>query len=355
VLLQQLGATAGTFDDFSLLRLPGCILGRVAIVVRDEYRVYAEDGDYRAEASGALLYGALSQGELPAVGDWVALRAIAQGEAILHAVLPRRTKFSRRAAGTREDEQVIAANVDVALIICGLDGDFNLRRMERYLTLVHECGADPVLVLNKSDLCLDLKARLDAAQTVARGIPVVPISSTTVEGIAPLAPYLRAGKTFVLLGSSGVGKSTLLNRLSGEDLQRTSAVRDSDGRGRHTTTRRELIVLPQGAILIDTPGMRELQLWANQESLDQTFDDIAELAQYCRFRDCAHQVEAGCAVRDALASGELAAPRWESYRKLQSEIRRHELLTDKTAALGAKQRLKAIHKAQREIYKMRPK
>ncbi len=355
MLLQQLGATAETFSDFIIYAAAGCIPGRVATAIRDEYRIYAEDGDYRGEPSGALLYGALSRAELPAAGDWVALRVIAPGEAIVHAVLPRRTKFSRRAAGTREDEQVIAANVDTALILCGLDGDFNLRRIERYMTLVHESSAHPVIVLSKADLCADLEEKLHQAQGVARGKPVVPISATSSEGLEPLAPYIRSGETLVLLGSSGVGKSTLLNHLCAEERQRTAAVRESDGRGRHTTTRRELILLPQGAMVIDTPGMRELQLWGGQGSVEQTFDEIAGLGAHCRFRDCAHEGESGCAVGEALSNGSLDEARWESYRKLQAETRRHELLTDKTAALAAKQRLKAVHKAQREHYKMRPK
>jgi ribosome biogenesis GTPase len=355
VFFEQLGGGAGILSIFESYAAAGCVPGRVAVAIRDEYRVYSAGIEYRAEPTGALLYGALSRAELPAVGDWVALRVIGPDRAIVHAVLPRKTQFSRRAAGTREDEQVVAANVDTALIVCGLDGDFSLRRIERYLTLVHESGADPVLVLNKADICADLDDKLQQANSVARGKPVIPISSMSAEGVAALDPYIEAGKTLVLLGSSGVGKSTLLNRLLGEERLRTGAVRESDSRGRHTTTQRELIVLPRGAILIDTPGMRELQLWANRDSLDQTFDEIAALAVHCRFRDCSHAVEDGCAVREALANGDLDPARWESYRKLQGEIRRHEMMTDKQAALAQKQRWKVLHKAQKELYKRRSK
>ncbi len=345
------GANAGVLSDFESYAAAGCVLGRVAVAIRDEYRVLTPVGECHAEPSGALLYGALSRAELPAVGDWVALRIAGPDHAIVQAVLPRRSKFSRRAAGNREDEQVIAANVDTALIVCGLDGDFNLRRIERYLTLVQESGAEPVLVLSKADLCDRLNEKIEQTQSVARGKPVVPISSVTEDGIAPIEPYLQPGKTFVLLGSSGAGKSTLLNRLLGEERLRTAAVRESDSRGRHTTTHRELIVLPQGAILIDTPGMRELQLWANRDSLDQTFDDIAGFAANCRYRDCSHGVENGCAVQQALAGGKLDPARWESFRKLQGEIRHHEVMTDKNAALAQKQRWRVIHKAARKHYK----
>jgi ribosome biogenesis GTPase len=353
VSLYRLGATPEIFLHFESYAATGCMLGRVAVAIRDEYRVYTETGEFRAEASGALLFNALTRGDLPAVGDWVALRMVGDGEAIVQAVLPRRTRFSRRSAGTREDEQVMAANVDTALIVCGLDGDFNVRRLERYLTLVHEAGASGIVVLSKTDLCADLGGRIGEARAVARETPVVAISSIEDAGLGALEPHILPGRTLVLLGSSGAGKSTLLNRLIGFERQRTAGVRESDSRGRHTTTHRELIVLPGGGILIDTPGMRELQLWANEESLDQTFDDIAELARACRFRDCSHESERGCAVLAAIAAGSLDEARWESYRKLRREIHRHELLVDKTAAAAEKQKWKSIHKALRNHNKYR--
>jgi ribosome biogenesis GTPase len=328
----------------------GLIVGRVAASVRDEYRVLAPQGELHAQPCGALLYGASCRADLPVVGDWVRIRPIADGEAIVYEVLPRRTKFSRRAAGDREQEQVIAANVDTALIVCGLDGDFNPRRIERYLALVHESGASPVIVLSKADLCDNTAARIREAAAVARHSPVVTVSSLSENGPAALVPYLQPGQTIVLLGSSGAGKSTLVNRLLGTERQRTAPVRASDSRGRHTTTHRELIPLPSGAMLIDTPGLRELQLWANEESLDQAFDDIAELAAQCRFRDCAHSGEIGCAVLGAVASGALDASRLKSYRKLRREIHRHEMLADKPAAFAEKQRWKSIHKAIRQYY-----
>ncbi len=351
--LHQLGADAGILSEFEIYAASGSILGRVAASNRDEYRVLTDDVPYRAEPTGNLVYSARSRAELPAVGDWVALRIAGGDHAIVHAVLPRRTQFSRRSAGTREDEQVMAANVDVALIVCGLDGDFNLRRIERYLALICESGAVPVIALSKSDLCSDLDSQLNQARAIANGAPVVALSSMSGAGIAALMPYIAPRKTVVLVGSSGAGKSTLLNRLFGGERQRTAAVRESDSRGRHTTTERELVILPHGAILIDTPGMRELQLWAGAASIDATFDDIARLAAQCRFDDCAHRAEPDCAVRIALENGDLDPARWESYLKLQGEARHHERMAGTLAALAEKQRWKAIHKAQRAMYKSR--
>jgi ribosome biogenesis GTPase len=271
---------------------------------------------------------------------------------MIHAVLPRRTKFSRRAAGGREQEQMIAANVDLALIVCGLDHDFNLRRIERYLTLARESGAGAAVALNKADLCTDSEARAEEVLQIAGGAPVVVISAKSAEGIAPILQLIGQGRTVALLGSSGVGKSTLVNQLLGEERQRVQEIRESDGRGRHTTTFRELTPLPSGGALIDTPGMRELQLWAGPESLDSAFAEIAELALACRFRNCAHTLENGCAVQAALAGGELDPERWRSYQKLHAEIAWQERKTDVHAAQAEKQRWKKIHKAAR-VYKTR--
>jgi len=231
----------------------------------------------------------------------------------------------------------------------GLDGDFNVRRLERYLILAAESGASPVVVLNKADVCEDVAARVALVAEVAGAAPIVTVSAT--QGVEPLLPFLSTGRTVALLGSSGVGKSTIVNRLLGQDRLRTAEVRESDSRGRHTTTHRELTALPGGGALIDTPGMRELQLWAGADAVDRAFDEIAVAAEQCRFRDCSHSGEPGCAVAAALKSGALSDERFASYRKLRGEARRHELMTDAVAAQAAKKRLKAIHKAFRNYEK----
>ncbi len=350
--LESLGADGAVYGAFQSDASEGLVLGRIALAQRDQYRLFTETAEHWAEASGALWYRAADAADLPVVGDWVAARVVGD-LAIVERVLPRRTCFSRRAAGRREERQAIAANVDLVFLVCGLDGDFNLRRLERYLTLAAESGARPVVVLNKADLCADLAARRAAAEAVAGGAPVVTSCAHTADGLAALAPFLGPGRTVALLGSSGVGKSTLVNGLLGEARLRTREVRESDSRGRHTTTHRELVPLPVGGALIDTPGMRELQLWAGQDSVDRAFDEIAALAAACRFRDCTHTGESGCAVEAARAAGEISGDRWESYRKLRNEARRHEVMTDWLAALAQKRRWKAIHKAQRQHYKRR--
>jgi ribosome biogenesis GTPase len=350
--LSTIGATNEVYDLLQPYAARGLVLGRVSVVHREQYRIYTAEGEMKAEAIGALLYRAVDHSEWPAVGDWVAAQRVGLGDAMIHAVLPRKTVFSRRAVGEREREQVIAANIDLILVVCGLDHDFNLRRIERYLVLARESGADAAIVLNKADLCSDPEARIREAGDIAGGAVVVSVCARSVEGIEPILELIGGGRTVALLGSSGVGKSTLVNMLLGEERQRVQEVRDSDSRGRHTTTYRELAPLPQGGAIIDTPGMRELQLWAGQGSLDSAFDDIAELAQQCRFRDCAHGVEEGCAVQAAILDGALGAERWESYLKLRAEIAWHERKTDVTAALATKRRWKKIHKEARS-YKNR--
>jgi len=328
-------------------------LARVILVQRDQYRLITEAGECNAEPAGALWYGATTRAAMPVVGDWVAARVVAPDLAIVESVLPRRTLFARRAAGRREDQQVIAANIDVVFLVCGLDGDFNLRRLERYLTLAAESGASPVVVLNKSDLCDDPAARMAESAQVAGGAPIVMVHTRSAEGLVPLRAHLAPGRTVALLGSSGVGKSSIVNCLAGEERLRTAEVRESDSRGRHTTTHRELIVLPEGGALIDTPGMRELQLWAGEDALEQVFDEVAALAAECRFGDCSHGSELGCAVQQALADGTLARDRWQSYAKLRAEVRRHESMADPLIAREQKRKLRNMHKAVKEIYKSR--
>jgi ribosome biogenesis GTPase len=352
--LTGIGASDAICDAFRPHAAHGLILGRVSVVHRGRYRLYCEEGEMRAEAIGALLYRAECAADLPAVGDWVAAQRVGPGEAMVHAVLPRRTVFSRRAAGAAEREQIIAANIDLAMVVCGLDRDFNLRRVERYLTLARESGAETAVVLNKADLCAEWEARVEDTVRIAGGAPVVAISAASTEGIAPILALIGHGITVALTGSSGVGKSTLVNRLLGEDRQRVREVRETDSRGRHTTTYRELVPLPGGGALIDTPGMRELQLWAGSGSLDHTFEEIVEAAARCRFRDCMHAMEDGCAVRAAVDAGEIDDARWQSYQKLRAEIAWHETKTDVHAAQARKKLWKAIHKRMRVDSKRSP-
>ena len=351
--LEFLGADQSVFGAFAAHAAQGLVLGRVVQSHRDQYRLILENEEVSAEPSGGLWFRAVRPSEMPVVGDWVAARVVGPAQALVEAVLPRRTCFSRRAAGRREEEQALAANIDLVFLVCGLDGNFNPRRLERYLTLAVESGALPVVVLNKADLCEDLDWYLAIASAVARDAPVVPASTRDAPGTGALRAFLASGRTVALLGSSGVGKSSLVNALAGEERLRTSEVRAWDSKGRHTTTHRELIALPDGGALIDTPGMRELQLWAGEESVRQTFDEIAAAASQCRFGNCSHGSEPGCAVRAALEDGTIAPERWESFAKLRAEARRHERMTEPLQAQEYKRWLKSIHKAQRNSEKRR--
>jgi ribosome biogenesis GTPase len=350
MFLQSLGATPTVFSAFQPHDAHGLILARVAISQRDQYRLYSDSGELDGEPSGALWHRTPDRVSMPVVGDWVAARVVGPGQAIVEAVLPRSTLFSRRAAGRREDQQPIAANIDLVFLVCGLDGDFNLRRIERYLALTAESGAAPVIVLNKSDVCDDLAGHIEETASIAGAAPIVTCSARDSAGLEALEAFAGPGRTVALLGSSGVGKSTIVNRLLGEERFRTNEVRESDSRGRHTTTHRELVPLPHGGALIDTPGMRELQLWVSQESVGAAFEEISDLAGSCRFRDCAHSGEQGCAVEAAYARGEITSARLESYRKLLAEARHHEVMTDKFAALEQKRKWKNLHKAVKRHY-----
>ena len=349
--LESLGADTSVQEQFEPHAARGLVLARVAAATRERFRLITAQGEFPSEISGALRHKSAGGANMAVTGDWAAARIVNTDQAIIEAVLPRKTLFSRRAAGRREDEQPIAANIDLVFLVCGLDGDYNLRRLERYLTLAAESGAEPVVVLNKSDLCPDIASRLAETAAVGRGAPVIATTTTTPGGLDGLRTFLAFGRTVALLGSSGVGESAIVNFILGQDRQRTNPVRASDSRGRHTTTQRELIPLPAGGALIDTPGMRELQLWASQQSVDRSFDEIAEIASACRFRNCSHSGESGCAVAQSIEDGELSEERWISYRKLLAEAKRHEEMTDRLAAAESKRRLKAMHKGMREFYR----
>ena len=317
--LHELGWNDGFQRCFDALAGNDYTVGRVAAEFKHLYRVYYEHGELLATVSGKLRHTAQGREAFPAVGDWVAMTLSGHEQAVIHDILPRKSKFSRKAAGLVTDEQIVAANIDTVFLVNALNHDFNARRIERYLTLTWDSGASPVVVLTKADLCDDVEAAIRRVEEVAIGVAVHAISCVTGEGLDELAPYIATGHTVALLGSSGAGKSTIVNRLLGTEVQRTQEVRQGDDRGRHTTTYRELIPMPGGGLLIDTPGMRELQLWGTDEGLADAFGDITQLASQCRFHDCSHRNEPGCAVQEALRWGRLDPSRYENYVKLQKE------------------------------------
>lgn len=324
------------------------VVGRVLSQAHELYRVVGEQGELFAEATGKLRHAARSAADFPAVGDFVLLDRAddAGGRAIVSQVLPRTSAFVRKAAGASFEQQVVAANIDTAFLCMSLVGDFNLRRLERYLALAWEGGAVPVVVLTKADACDSLGRQLRAVQSVAFGVDVLAVLSMEEGGCEAVRPFLQPGRTVALLGSSGVGKSTLVNRLLGEDVLETRDVR-ADGRGRHATTRRQLVLLPGGGLVMDTPGMRELGLGDVAEGLEQGFADVERLFASCRFSNCTHTSEPGCAVYEAIADGELSERRWQAYRKLKAEAAFAE---DKAGYLAQKERrYKDISKAVRRL------
>jgi ribosome biogenesis GTPase / thiamine phosphate phosphatase len=323
---------------------------------RKFWRVAGDFGERWAEASGKLRLAAAEGADWPAVGDWVVAELHdADTNAVIQEVLPRRSKFVRKSPGKRIEEQVIAANVDTALLVSALDGDFNPRRVERYLAQCWESGARPVIVLNKADACEDTLVKASEMERVALGTAVCVVSAKTGQGFAELEEYLTPGQTLVLLGSSGVGKSTIANRLLGHAVQEVQPVRESDSRGRHTTTAREIFILPGGALLMDTPGLREMQLWDTEDGVAQVFAEIDALAGECRFGDCRHEGEPGCAVQAALDAGTLDPARLENRRKLMREQEFLRRKVDPEARQEQKEHWKQIHRTARQRYQQRAK
>lgn len=327
-MLERYGWQSFFADAFAPFGERGLIPGRVAVEHRALFVLYTEAGERKATVAGRLLRGKESAIDRPAVGDWVALRAPADsGRAVIEAVLPRRSAFIRKRVGRTSAEQVVAANIDTVLVVTAIGRDLSSRRLERYLSMAWESGAQPVIVINKTDLEEDASETELALGEAGLGAPTHRVCALTGDGIGALESYLAPGRTAALLGSSGVGKSTLVNALTGSTRQSVADVR-ADGKGRHTTTRRELVILPGGALLIDTPGMRELALLESDDGLATAFPDVNAIAERCHFRDCTHAGEPGCAVEAAIAAGELSVERVESYRKLVSEARHAAARTD---------------------------
>ncbi len=317
--LARLGWNQHFADAFDKLAELDLVPARVGVEHNHLFRVYTASAEVLASAAGRLKHIAEAPSALPAVGDWVAMCPTADGPAQIRAILPRTTCFSRKAAGDTTKRQVVAANIDTVFLVSGLDGDFNPRRIQRYLVATSDSGAVPVIVLNKGDLAEDVEAALATLREMAAEVPIHVTSCEDGRGIDELARYLTDGHTVALLGSSGVGKSTLINRLLGYDRQRTRTVRRQDRRGRHTTVHRELLLHPDSGVIIDTPGMRELRLWDTSGGIETTFDDIEALVGSCRFRDCQHRTEPGCAVRQAVTNGKISVGRLAQYHQLQDE------------------------------------
>ena len=313
---------------------PEGTVGRITLQEKGMYRIRTSMSEQNALVSGKFQFDAQSPSDYPAVGDYVLANCTDPYTVIIHQELPRRSLFVRKAAGTSKTEQVVAANIDTVFLCMGLNNDFNLRRLERYLSVAWESGADPVVVLTKADLCTDLPQKQREVEAIAMGVDILTTSAMESDGYRQITPYITEGRTVAFVGSSGVGKSTLINRLLGGERLATGGLRNDD-KGRHTTAHRELLFLPGGAMVIDTPGMRELSMWDTASGVEQTFTDIEVLAAQCRFRNCSHTSEPGCAVRAAIRSGDLDGGHWLSYQKLKNE---NSYAADSESYLAAKEK-----------------
>ncbi len=335
-------------NQFLQYQKPNYEAARVASQHKNSYIVYSEKGEKKALVSGRFFHQAQEKDDFPAVGDWVYIEAVDESSSTIHGILPRQSKFSRKSAGEKTEEQIVGTNINTIFLVMGLDQDLNLRRLERYLLLVWESQSQAVIVLSKADLCSNKEEKLAEVNSIAMGVPVLTTSAIEEMGLENLQPFLKRGQTVALLGSSGVGKSTLINKLLGYERQKTQDVRQFKDSGKHTTTYRELILLSEGGLIMDTPGMRELQLWGSQDSLEGTFEDIESLAEECLFRNCQHQGEPGCVIQEALEKEELDESRWQSYQKLQRELHFLDRKKDQKAHLAEKEKWKKITKDYRK-------
>lgn len=334
----------------------GLVPGRVAIENKTNYLLYSEYGELIGEISGKMYFNCENKEDFPAVGDWVLFRPFPdEKRAIIEHVIPRKTKFSRKAAGSKTDEQILASNIDVVFIMTSMNQDLNVRRLERYLILARENKIDPVIVLSKCDLCESPEEVHTELNSFSDNVPILMISVITGYGLNKISEYLAGNKTIALLGSSGVGKSTLINHLAGSDVMKVNEITDYKDKGVHTTTRRELVLLPVGGMIIDTPGLRELQLWEGSEGLSDVFSDIESLAEGCKYKDCTHTTEPGCAVLKAYEDGSLDEERMKSYRKMQREINYFKRRQNESLILAERKKWKKIHKDIKVIYKLKNK